>query len=182
MYAQAGSFGPAERVYAALESLPWDQRGGRLIHFDIVHSEFKTKSRPLRGGVSGYLVGVDVGAGYAFFRSLKGVSSIGRAYREICVQQGWHTAAVAAHVVSDGENALVHHLETATLAMGQSFERFPPYSPNAQTMLAPTSFSAFAPPSAALSTTRLANRAPSSMARLSHLRISRLWPCITSRR
>jgi hypothetical protein len=49
MYAQAGSFGSGERVYAALESLPWDQRGGRLIHFDIVHSEFKTKSRPLRG-------------------------------------------------------------------------------------------------------------------------------------
>ena len=130
MYAQAGSFGSGERVYAALETLPWAQRGGRLIHFDIVHSEFKTKSRPLRGGVSSYLVGVDVGAGYAFFRSLKGASSIGRAYREICVQQGWHTAAVAAHVVSDGENALVHHLEAAALAMGQSFERFPPYSPN----------------------------------------------------
>ena len=120
MYAQAGSFGSGERAYAALESLPWAQRGGRLIHFDIVHSEFKTKPRPPRGGVSSYLVGVDVGAGYAFFRSLKGASSIGRAYREICVQQGWHTAAVAAHVVSDGENALVHHLEAAALAMGQS--------------------------------------------------------------
>ena len=52
MYATAGSLGPGARTYAALESLPWDQRGGRLVHFGIVHSEFRTAARPLRGGIT----------------------------------------------------------------------------------------------------------------------------------
>ena len=131
MYATAGSLGPGARTYAALESLPWDQRGGRLVHFDIVHSEFRTAARPLRGGITSYLVGIDVGAGYAFFRALKGPQCIGKAYRELAVQQQWHVAQVPVHVVSDGESALVHHLEAAALGMGQSFETLPPYSPNA---------------------------------------------------
>ena len=131
MYATAGSLGPGARTYAALESLPWDQRGGRLVHFDIVHSEFRTAARPLRGGITSYLVGIDVGAGYAFFRALKGPQCIGKAYRELAVQQQWHVAQVPVHVVSDGESALVHHLEAAALSMGQSFETLPPYSPNA---------------------------------------------------
>ena len=123
--------GSAERIYAALEGLPWHQRGGRLVHFDIIHSEHRTKSRPLSGGITCYLVGMDVGAGFAVHRALKSTQAIGQAYREICVQQNWHNALITTHIVADGENALVAPLEAAAIAMGQSFEKLPPYSPNA---------------------------------------------------
>ena len=129
VYARAGSMGSAERVYAALESLPWHERAGRLVHFDIIHSEHRTKSRPLSGGITCYLVGMDVGAGFAVHRALKSTQAIGQAYREICVQQNWHNALITAHIVADGENALVAPLEAAAVAMGQSFEKLPPYSP-----------------------------------------------------
>ena len=118
--------GSAERIYAALESLPWHERAGRLVHFDIIHSEHRTKSRPLSGGITCYLVGMDVGAGFAVHRALKSTHAIGQAYREICVQQNWHNALVTAHIVADGENALVAPLEAAAVAMGQSFENLPP--------------------------------------------------------
>ena len=131
VYARAGSMGSAERIYAALESLPWHERAGRLVHFDIIHSEHRTKSRPLSGGITCYLVGMDVGAGFAVHRALKSTHAIGQAYREICVQQNWHNALITAHIVADGENALVAPLEAAAVAMGQSFEKLPPYSPNA---------------------------------------------------
>ena len=79
VYARAGSMGSAERIYAALESLPWRERGGRLVHFDIIHSEHRTKSRPLSGGITCYLVGMDVGAGFAVHRALKSTQAIGQA-------------------------------------------------------------------------------------------------------
>jgi hypothetical protein len=61
LYSRAGALGSAERTFAALESLPWERRGGRLVHFDVIYPEHASRGRPLKGGVTCYLLGFDLG-------------------------------------------------------------------------------------------------------------------------
>jgi hypothetical protein len=35
-----------------MESLPWERRAGRLVHFDVIYPEHASRGRPLKGGVT----------------------------------------------------------------------------------------------------------------------------------
>ena len=131
LYSRAGALGSAERTFAALESLPWERRGGRLVHFDIIYPEHASRGRPLKGGISCYLLGFDLGVQCALLRPLKHKSDLRRAFKSLAVQQHWTTQGHVAHIVTDGEPALAAALEEAALDMGCSFEVLPAYAPNA---------------------------------------------------
>ena len=131
LYSRAGALGSTERTFAAMESLPWERRGGRLIHFDVIYPEHASRGRPLKGGVTCYLLGFDLGVQCAMIRPLKHKSDLRRAFKAIAIQQHWPTQGHVAHIVTDGEPALAAALEEAALDMGCSFEVLPAYAPNA---------------------------------------------------
>jgi hypothetical protein len=131
LYPRAGALGSAARTFAAMESLPWERRAGRLVHFDVIYPEHASRGRPLKGGVTCYLLGFDLGVQCALLRPLKHKSDLRRAFKALAVQQHWATQGHVAHIVTDGEPALAAALEEAALDMGCSFEVLPAYAPNA---------------------------------------------------
>jgi hypothetical protein len=131
VFAVANSLGPDYRTFAALELLPYHLRAGRIIHWDIIHSELASPGRPLKAGVKMFLICVDVGIHAVGMRPLRSSKCIPQAYRELAIQQGWTTQRHAAHCVTDGEKALMAPVRAAAAAMGQSFDTLPPYAANA---------------------------------------------------
>ena len=131
LYSRAGALGSAERTFAAMESLPWERRGGRLVHFDVIYPEHASRGRPLKGGVTCYLLGFDLGVQCALIRPLKHKSDLRRAFKAIAIQQHWPTQGHIAHIVTDGEPGLATALEEAAQDMGCSFELLPAYAKNA---------------------------------------------------
>jgi hypothetical protein len=131
LYPRAGALGSFQRTFAALESLPWERRGGRLVHFDIIYPEHAARGRPLKGGVTCYLLGFDLGAQCALLRPLKHKRDLGRAFKSLVVQQHWPTQGHIAHIVTDGEPGFAAALEVAALDMGCTFEVLPAYAHNA---------------------------------------------------
>ena len=119
------------RTFAALEMLPDHQRKGRIVHFDIVHSELASPKRPLKAGVKSFLVCVDVGIHHVAFRPIRSTKCIARAYKELAIEQGWTSQQHTCHCVTDGEPGLMAPVRAAAAAMGQSFDTLPPYAANA---------------------------------------------------
>ena len=106
-------------------------RKGRLAHWDIIHSELASPGRPLKAGVTAFLVCVDVGILHVAFRPLRSTKDITRAYKEIVIEQGWTSQPHACHCVTDGEPGLMAPVRAAAAAMGQSWDTLPPYAANA---------------------------------------------------
>jgi hypothetical protein len=131
IFTQPNALGPEHRTFAALELLPDHMRKGRIAHWDIVHSEMASPSRPLKGGVKSFLVCVDVGIQHVAFRPLRSTKCIARAYKELAIELGWTSQRHTCHCVTDGEPGLMAPVRAAAAAMGQSFDTLPPYAHNA---------------------------------------------------
>ena len=131
VFTQPHARGPECRTFADLELLPDHMRKGRLAHWDIIHSELASPGRPLKAGVTAFLVCVDVGILHVAFRPLRSTKDITRAYKEIVIEQGWTSQPHACHCVTDGEPGLMAPVRAAAAAMGQSWDTLPPYAANA---------------------------------------------------
>ena len=131
IFTHPGALGSDCRTFAALEMLPDHQRKGRIVHFDIVHSELASPNRPLKAGVKSFLVCVDVGIHHVAFRPIRSTKCIARAYKELAIEQGWTSQQHTCHCVTDGEPGLMAPVRAAAAAMGQSFDTLPPYAANA---------------------------------------------------
>ena len=131
VFTQPHARGPEYRTFADLEQLPDHMRKGRLAHWDIIHNELASPGRPLKAGVTSFLVCVDVGILHVAFRPLRSTRDITRAYKEIVIEQGWTSQPHACHCVTDGEPGLMAPVRAAAAAMGQSWDTLPPYAANA---------------------------------------------------
>ena len=131
IFTHPNALGTDCRTFEALEMLPDHMRKGRIVHFDIVHSELASVGRPLKAGVKHFLVCVDVGIHHLAFRPIRSTKDIARAYRELAIELGWTTQRHTCHCVTDGEPGLMAPVRAAAAAMGQSFDTLPPYAANA---------------------------------------------------
>ena len=131
IFTHPNALGTDCRTFEALEMLPDHMRKGRIVHFDIVHSELASPSRPLKAGIKSFLVCVDVGIHHVGFRPIRSTKDITNAYKELAIELGWTTQRHTCHCVTDGEPGLMAPVRAAAAAMGQSFDTLPPYAANA---------------------------------------------------